>query len=100
STTVAPAPTLTDKEDQIMRNATMAVLRAIGVATSYSNLPLTVHPYNGRLLVHQMDPRCSHSSPLQPQSPTSLLDTAPDTLLVHSSLHHLYTASHTQHILL
>src|SRR5262245_57634564 len=64
SITVAPALTLTDKEYQIMRNASIAVLREIGVETGGSNVQFAVNPDNGRLIVIEMNPRVSRSSAL------------------------------------
>ncbi|HDO52963.1 MAG TPA: carbamoyl-phosphate synthase large subunit, partial [Rhizobiales bacterium] len=64
SITVAPALTLTDKEYQIMRNASVAVLREIGVETGGSNVQFAVNPENGRLIVIEMNPRVSRSSAL------------------------------------
>ena len=64
SITVAPAQTLTDKEYQIMRNASIAVLREIGVETGGSNVQFAVHPETGRLVVIEMNPRVSRSSTL------------------------------------
>jgi carbamoyl-phosphate synthase large subunit len=64
SITVAPALTLTDKEYQIMRNASIAVLREIGVETGGSNVQFAVDPQNGRLVVIEMNPRVSRSSAL------------------------------------
>ncbi len=64
SITVAPALTLTDKEYQIMRNASLAVLRAIGVETGGSNVQFGVNPENGRMVVIEMNPRVSRSSAL------------------------------------
>ncbi len=64
SITVAPALTLTDKEYQIMRNASIAVLREIGVETGGSNVQFAVNPKDGRLLVIEMNPRVSRSSAL------------------------------------
>ena len=64
SITVAPAQTLTDKEYQIMRNASLAVLREIGVETGGSNVQFAVNPKNGRLVVIEMNPRVSRSSAL------------------------------------
>src|SRR3546814_7201592 len=61
SITVAPALTLTDKEYQIMRNASIAVLREIGVETGGSNVPFAVNPKDGRLIVIEMNPRVSRS---------------------------------------
>ncbi len=64
SITVAPALTLTDKEYQRMRNASIAVLRAIGVETGGSNVQFAVNPADGRLVVIEMNPRVSRSSAL------------------------------------
>ncbi|MEX0386480.1 carbamoyl-phosphate synthase large subunit [Spiribacter onubensis] len=64
SITVAPAQTLTDKEYQIMRDASLAVLREIGVETGGSNVQFAVNPDNGRLVVIEMNPRVSRSSAL------------------------------------
>ena len=64
SITVAPALTLTDKEYQIMRNASIAVLREIGVETGGSNVQFAVDPETGRLVVIEMNPRVSRSSAL------------------------------------
>ena len=64
SITVAPALTLTDKEYQIMRNASIAVLREIGVETGGSNVQFAVNPGDGRLIVIEMNPRVSRSSAL------------------------------------
>jgi carbamoyl-phosphate synthase large subunit len=64
SITVAPAQTLTDKEYQIMRNASIAVLREIGVDTGGSNVQFGIHPENGRMVVIEMNPRVSRSSAL------------------------------------
>jgi carbamoyl-phosphate synthase large subunit len=64
SITVAPALTLTDKEYQIMRNASLAVLREIGVETGGSNVQFAVNPKDGRLIVIEMNPRVSRSSAL------------------------------------
>ncbi|MBW7851103.1 MAG: carbamoyl-phosphate synthase large subunit [Rhodospirillales bacterium] len=64
SITVAPALTLTDKEYQIMRNASIAVLREIGVDTGGSNVQFAVNPADGRMVVIEMNPRVSRSSAL------------------------------------
>jgi carbamoyl-phosphate synthase large subunit len=64
SITVAPAQTLTDKEYQIMRDASLAVLRKIGVDTGGSNVQFSVNPKNGRLIIIEMNPRVSRSSAL------------------------------------
>lgn len=64
SITVAPAQTLTDKEYQIMRNASIAVLREIGVETGGSNVQFAINPKNGEMIVIEMNPRVSRSSAL------------------------------------
>jgi carbamoyl-phosphate synthase large subunit len=64
SITVAPAQTLTDKEYKIMRNASIAVLREIGVDTGGSNVQFAINPDNGRMIVIEMNPRVSRSSAL------------------------------------
>ena len=64
SITVAPALTLTDKEYQILRNASIAILREIGVETGGSNVQFAINPDDGRLLVIEMNPRVSRSSAL------------------------------------
>ncbi len=64
SITVAPAQTLTDREYQIMRNASIAVLREIGVDTGGSNVQFSVNPKDGRMIVIEMNPRVSRSSAL------------------------------------
>ena len=64
SITVAPAMTLTDKQYQRMRDASFAVIRAIGVETGGSNIQFAVHPTNGRMIVIEMNPRVSRSSAL------------------------------------
>ena len=64
SITVAPAMTLTDKQYQRMRDASFAVIRAIGVATGGSNIQFAVHPQTGRMIVIEMNPRVSRSSAL------------------------------------
>ena len=64
SITVAPAQTLTDKEYQIMRDASLAIIRAIGVETGGSNIQFAVHPGIGKLYVIEMNPRVSRSSAL------------------------------------
>jgi carbamoyl-phosphate synthase large subunit len=64
SITVAPAQTLTDKEYQLMRNASVAILREIGVDTGGSNVQFAVNPVNGRMIVIEMNPRVSRSSAL------------------------------------
>ena len=64
SITVAPAQTLTDKEYQILRNASLAVLREIGVDTGGSNVQFAINPADGRMVVIEMNPRVSRSSAL------------------------------------
>lgn len=64
SITVAPAQTLTDKEYQIMRNASLAVLREIGVETGGSNVQFGINPKDGRMVIIEMNPRVSRSSAL------------------------------------
>ena len=64
SITVAPAQTLTDKEYQIMRNASLAVLREIGVETGGSNVQFAINPENGDMIIIEMNPRVSRSSAL------------------------------------
>ena len=64
SITVAPAQTLTDKEYQIMRDASIAILREIGVDTGGSNVQFAINPEDGRMIVIEMNPRVSRSSAL------------------------------------
>jgi len=64
SITVAPAQTLTDKEYQLMRDAALAVIRAIGVETGGSNIQFAINPETGRMVVIEMNPRVSRSSAL------------------------------------
>lgn len=64
SITVAPAQTLTDKEYQILRNASLAVLRKIGVETGGSNVQFSINPKDGRMVIIEMNPRVSRSSAL------------------------------------
>ncbi len=64
SITVAPAQTLTDKEYQVLRDASLAVLRKIGVDTGGSNVQFSINPENGRVIVIEMNPRVSRSSAL------------------------------------
>ena len=64
SITVAPAQTLTDKEYQILRNASIKVLRKIGIETGGSNVQFAINPANGKLVVIEMNPRVSRSSAL------------------------------------
>ena len=64
SITIAPAQTLTDKEYQLMRNASLAVLRKIGVDTGGSNVQFAINPDNGKMVIIEMNPRVSRSSAL------------------------------------
>ena len=64
SITVAPAQTLTDKEYQVMRNASIAIIREIGVETGGSNIQFAIDPHSGRMVVIEMNPRVSRSSAL------------------------------------
>ncbi len=64
SVTVAPAQTLTDKEYQVMREASISIIREIGVETGGSNIQFAVHPQSGRIIVIEMNPRVSRSSAL------------------------------------
>ncbi len=64
SITVAPAQTLTDREYQLMRNASIAILREIGVETGGSNVQFAISPHDGRMIVIEMNPRVSRSSAL------------------------------------
>ncbi|MCJ7545098.1 MAG: carbamoyl-phosphate synthase large subunit, partial [Phycisphaerae bacterium] len=64
SITVAPAQTLTDKEYQLMRDAAIAIIRAVGVETGGSNIQFAVHPDTGRMITVEMNPRVSRSSAL------------------------------------
>ncbi|KEY90567.1 carbamoyl-phosphate synthase large chain [Candidatus Photodesmus katoptron] len=64
SITVAPAQTLTDKEYQFMRNASISVLREVGIETGGSNVQFAIHPKNGRMVIIEMNPRVSRSSAL------------------------------------
>ena len=69
SITVAPAQTLTDKEYQLMRNASLAVLREIGVETGGSNVQFGINPDDGRMVIIEMNPRVSRSSALASKAP-------------------------------
>jgi carbamoyl-phosphate synthase large subunit len=64
SITVAPVQTLTDREFQVMRDASFAIIREIGVETGGSNIQFAVNPENGRMTVIEMNPRVSRSSAL------------------------------------
>ena len=68
SVTVAPALTLTDKEFQIMRNASIECLRKIGVETGGSNVQFAINPKDGRMVIIEMNPRVSRSSALSIKS--------------------------------
>jgi len=72
SITVAPAQTLTDKEYQSMRDASVAIIREIGVETGGSNIQFAVNPRNGRMVVIEMNPRVSRSSALAARRPVFL----------------------------
>ncbi|MBI5603407.1 MAG: carbamoyl-phosphate synthase large subunit [Deltaproteobacteria bacterium] len=69
SITVAPAQTLTDKEYQVMRDASLAIIREIGVETGGSNIQFAVHPGSGEMVVIEMNPRVSRSSALASKAP-------------------------------
>src|SRR6202034_1628752 len=69
SITVAPTQTLSDKEFQIMRDASFAVIRAVGVETGGSNIQFAVHPDTGRMVIIEMNPRVSRSSALASKAP-------------------------------
>ena len=75
SITIAPALTLTDKEYQMMRNASIRVLREIGVETGGSNVQFAVNPEDGRLVVIEMNPRVSRSSALASKAKRGILTT-------------------------
>ena len=77
SITVAPAQTLTDKEYQIMRNASMAVLREIGVETGGSNVQFSVNPKTGRLIVIEMNRACRALRRWRRKPPASLSPRSP-----------------------
>ena len=64
SVTVAPAQTLTDKEYQMLRDASLAIMREIGVETGGSNVQFAINPENGEMVVIEMNPRVSRSSAL------------------------------------
>ena len=71
SITVAPAQTLTDREYQKMRDASLAIMREIGVETGGSNVQFGVNPANGELVIIEMNPRVSRSSALASKRPAS-----------------------------
>ena len=82
SITVAPAQTLTDKEYQRMRDASLAVIREIGVETGGSNIQFAIHPDNGRMIVIEMNPRVSRSSALASKATGFPLPRSPRKLAV------------------
>jgi hypothetical protein len=71
SITVAPIQTLTDKEYQRMRDASIAVIRAVGVETGGSNIQFGINPENGDMIVVEMNPRVSRSSASRPRPPAT-----------------------------
>jgi carbamoyl-phosphate synthase large subunit len=89
SITVAPAQTLTDKEYQLMRNASIAILREIGVDTGGSNVQFSVNPDNGRLIVIEMNPRVSRSSALASKATGFPIAKVAAKLAVGYTLHEL-----------
>src|SRR4026209_3007488 len=89
SITVAPAQTLTDKEYQIMRNASIAVLREIGVDTGGSNVQFSINPADGRMVVIEMNPRVSRSSALASKATGFPIDTIAAKLAVGYTLDEL-----------
>ncbi|MWQ70253.1 carbamoyl-phosphate synthase large subunit [Glaesserella parasuis] len=89
SITVAPAQTLTDKEYQIMRNASLAVLREIGVDTGGSNVQFAINPENGEMIVIEMNPRVSRSSALASKATGFPIAKVAAKLAVGYTLHEL-----------
>lgn len=89
SITVAPAQTLTDKEYQIMRNASLAVLREIGVDTGGSNVQFAINPENGEIIVIEMNPRVSRSSALASKATGFPIAKVAAKLAVGYTLHEL-----------
>ena len=87
SITIAPALTLTDKEYQIMRNASIACLREIGVETGGSNVQFAVDPKNGRLVIIEMNPRVSRSSALASKATGNWLPNCKDSCKTSSWIH-------------
>jgi carbamoyl-phosphate synthase large subunit len=71
SITVAPAQTLTDREYQVMRDASMAIMREIGVDTGGSNVQFAINPQNGEMIVVEMNPGCPAARPWPPRPPVS-----------------------------
>ena len=91
SITVAPAQTLTDREYQVMRDASIAIMREIGVDTGGSNVQFAVHPKTGELIVVEMNPRVSRSSALASKGRLTTLCTKPRAKpRKTSSLSHLW----------
>src|SRR5210317_761691 len=86
SITVAPAQTLTDREYQLMRNASLAIMREIGVETGGSNVQFAVNPEDGELMVIEMNPRVSRSSALASKAPGFPIATLAAKLAVGYSL--------------
>ncbi|MDD2175115.1 carbamoyl-phosphate synthase large subunit [Glaesserella parasuis] len=89
SITVAPAQTLTDKEYQIMRNASLAVLREIAVDTGGSNVQFAINPENGEMIVIEMNPRVSRSSALASKATGFPIAKVAAKLAVGYTLHEL-----------
>ncbi len=89
SITVAPAQTLTDKEYQRMRDASLAVIREIGVETGGSNIQFAIHPKNGRMIVIEMNPRVSRSSALASKATGFPIAKIAAKLAIGYSLHEL-----------
>ncbi len=89
SITVAPAQTLTDKEYQRMRDASLAVIREIGVETGGSNIQFAINPENGRMIVIEMNPRVSRSSALASKATGFPIAKIAAKLAVGYSLHEL-----------
>ncbi|WP_426877311.1 carbamoyl-phosphate synthase large subunit [Glaesserella parasuis] len=89
SITVAPAQTLTDKEYQIMRNDSLAVLREIGVDTGGSNVQFAINPENGEMIVIEMNPRVSRSSALASKATGFPIAKVAAKLAVGYTLHEL-----------
>ena len=93
SITVAPAQTLTDKEYQRMRDASLAVIREIGVETGGSNIQFAIHPDTGRMIVIEMNPRVSRSSALASKATGFPIAKIAAKLAVGYRLHELPTTS-------
>ncbi len=89
SITVAPAQTLTDKEYQRMRDASLAVIREIGVETGGSNIQFAINPKDGRMIVIEMNPRVSRSSALASKAPGFPIAKIAAKLAVGYRLHEL-----------